>query len=65
LPYWLKVSRSGSAVNAYISADGVTWAPVGTTLTINMGQNVYIGLGVYTGNTSTLATATFDNVSVN
>jgi len=65
LPYWLKVSRSGSAVNAYISADGANWAPVGTTLTINMGQNVYIGLGVYTGNTSTLATATFDNVSVN
>src|SRR6266568_5385609 len=65
LPYWLKLSRSGSTLNAYTSADGVNWTPIGSPQTINMGQNVYIGLAVCSNNTSTLATATFDNLSVN
>jgi regulation of enolase protein 1 (concanavalin A-like superfamily) len=64
LPYWVKVTRSGSSFSGYASPDGVTWTQIGTTLTINMGQSVYIGLAVASGSTSTLATATFDNVSV-
>src|SRR5207245_2065555 len=64
LPYWLKLSRSGSTLRAYTSADGVNWTPIGAPQTINMGQNVYIGLALCSNNTSTLATATFDNVSV-
>src|SRR5438309_7933896 len=64
LPYWLKVSRSGSTVSAYTSADGVNWVPIGSSQTINMSQSVYIGLALCSNNTSTLATATFDNVSV-
>jgi hypothetical protein len=36
---------------------------VGTSQTITMGQNVYMGLGVSSGNTSSPATATFDNVA--
>src|SRR5207245_11330637 len=64
LPYWLKLSRSGSTLSAYTSADGVNWTPIGAPQTINMGQNVYIGLALCSNNTSTLATATFDNVSV-
>src|SRR5437879_11085346 len=65
LPYWLKLSRSGSTVSAYTSADGVNWTPIGSSQTINMGQSVYVGLALCSNNTSTLATATFDNVSVN
>ncbi|PYU73062.1 MAG: hypothetical protein DMG49_06730, partial [Acidobacteria bacterium] len=65
LPSWLKLTRGDSTLSAFTSSDGVNWAPIGTTLTINMGQNVYVGLAVYSGNTSVLATATFDNVSVN
>src|SRR5256712_210495 len=64
LPYWLKLSRSGSTVSAYTSADGVNWTPIGSPQTINMGQNIDIGLALCSNNTSTLATATFDNVSV-
>src|SRR3989475_548621 len=64
LPYWLKLSRSGSTVSAYTSADGVNWTPIGSPQTINMGQSVYIGLVVCSNSTSTLAAATFDNVSV-
>jgi hypothetical protein len=65
LPYWLKLSRSGSTVSAYTSADGVNWTPIGSPQTINLGPSVYIGLVVCSNNTSTLAAATFDNVSVN
>jgi hypothetical protein len=42
----------------------VNWTPIGPSQTINMGQSVYIGLVVCSNSSSTLATATFDNVSV-
>ena len=64
LPYWVKLTRSGSTFTAAASADGVTWAQVGTPRTINMTASVYVGLAVSSGQNSTLATATFDNVSL-
>src|SRR6266568_3918458 len=64
LPYWLKLARSGSSFSAYSSYDGANWTQIGTTQTITMTTNVYIGLAVSSQNTSALATATFDNVSV-
>jgi hypothetical protein len=63
-PYWLKLVRSGSTFSEYIATDGVNWTVSGTTETISMAQNVYIGLAVNSGSTSTLATAVFDNVSI-
>jgi len=63
-PYWVRVTRSGNAFRAYSSADASTWTQLGSTQTINMAQNVYAGLAVESGSTSSLATATFDNVSV-
>jgi regulation of enolase protein 1 (concanavalin A-like superfamily) len=63
LPYWVKVSRSGSTFSAYTSTDGVTWVQLGASQTISMAANVDVGLAVNSG-TTTLATATFDNVSV-
>ena len=64
LPYWVKVSRSGSTFSSYTSPDGVNWTQCGTGQTITMAQNVYIGLAVNSGSTTALATAVFDNVSV-
>jgi len=64
LPYWVKVVRSGSTLTAYSSPDGLNWVQTGTSQTISMAQNVYVGLVVSSGSTSTLATATFDNVSI-
>src|SRR6202035_2467866 len=69
LPYWVKVVRSGSTFSGYNSLDGVNWTQVGTAQTINMAQNVYIGLAVSSddwasSNPPTLATGTFANVSV-
>jgi hypothetical protein len=64
LPYWEKLVRSGNTFTGYTSPDGVNWTQVGTTQTITMAQNVYVGLAVSANNNSVLATATFDNVSV-
>jgi|GEM_PF-1689423 len=65
LPYWVKLVRSGSTFSGYASLDGVNWVQVGSSQTINMAQNVYIGLAVSANNNSVLVTATFDGVSVN
>jgi len=66
LPYWLKLVRSGGTFSSYASADGVTWVQVGSTQTISMATNAYVGFFVSNNNASTnaLATATFDNASI-
>ena len=63
LPYWVKLVRSGSTFTGYISSNGTSWTQLGTSQTISMAQNVCVGLAVESGNTSTLGTATFDNVT--
>ena len=63
-PYWVKVTRSGSTFSGYISSDGSYWTQVGTSQTISMATSVYIGLAVTSTTTSSLAAATFDNVSI-
>ena len=62
-PRWVKVVRSGNVIAGYESADGVTWAMVGSD-TFAMGPTVLIGLGVSSHVTGVAATATFDNVTV-
>jgi RHS repeat-associated protein len=64
LPYWVKVVRSGNTFTSFQGPDGVTWTQIGSGQTINMAQNIYVGLAVTSGSTSATATATFDNVSV-
>jgi hypothetical protein len=65
LPYWVQVVRSGNTFTAYGSLDGVNWVQVGGSQTITMAETVYVGLAVTDNYNSALATATFDNVSVN
>jgi hypothetical protein len=43
----------------------VNWVQLGTSQTVVMAQSVYVGLAVSNRTTSSLATATFDSVSVN
>jgi hypothetical protein len=67
LPCWVKVVRNGNTFTGYTSSDGTNWVQIGASQTVNMGQSVYIGLGVASGSNtapSDFATATFDNVSV-
>jgi len=61
-PYWVKLVRNGTNITGYRSADGSTWTQQGTMT--NTASLVYIGLALTSHNTSSLATATFDNVSV-
>jgi regulation of enolase protein 1 (concanavalin A-like superfamily)/phosphatidylserine/phosphatidylglycerophosphate/cardiolipin synthase-like enzyme len=62
-PAWVRLARAGSTVTAAVSADGVTWTPVGTT-TVSMATNIFVGLVVCSHTTSALNTSTFDNVTV-
>ena len=60
---WLKLTRTGSSITAFSSADGTTWTQVGAA-TISLTDPVTIGLFNCAHNGSALNTATFDNVSV-
>jgi regulation of enolase protein 1 (concanavalin A-like superfamily) len=60
-PNWVKVTRAGSVLSGYQSADGVTWQFVGRA-TIPTGTAVSIGLAVSSHDNATLSKATFDKV---
>ena len=62
-PYWLKLVRNGSIFTGYRSPDGANWTPQGTN-TITMSNTVLVGLALTSHNSSSLGTATFDNVTV-
>jgi regulation of enolase protein 1 (concanavalin A-like superfamily) len=64
LPYWIKLVRSGNVFTMYESPDGLNWVQLGTSQTVSMAPSVYVGLAVSNRTTSSLATATFDHVSV-
>jgi RHS repeat-associated protein len=63
LPYWVKLTRSGTTFSAYEAPDGINWTQVATSQTITMSQNVFVGLAVSDEDNNGTATATFDNVS--
>ena len=64
IPTWLKLSRSGATFTAAVSADGVAWTTIGSVVVASMSTGAYVGLAVTSHTTSTLTSATFDNVTV-
>lgn len=62
-PVWLRITRKGTTVSSYTSADGQTWTPTGTT-TLTLAQSVQVGLFSTGQGSSTPATARFDNVTI-
>jgi hypothetical protein len=67
-PGWVQLARNGNTFTASSSADGLTWTPVGTPMTITMTTNVLLGLSVTEPNTNLItsaftASAMFDNVT--
>jgi hypothetical protein len=62
-PRWVKLVRAGNLISGYESADGQNWTLVGSD-SFTMGSTVLVGLGVSSHVAGTLATATFDNVTV-
>ncbi len=63
-PTWLKLSRTGSTITGFISADGAAWTEVGTTMTTLPG-GVLAGLAVTSHDVNVLNLAIFDHVAVN
>ena len=62
-PYWVKLVRFADTITAYQSGDGNTWSKVGTE-TITMPAGVLVGLAVSSHFSTTLATATFDQITI-
>lgn len=67
LPQWFRLERAGDVFTVSNSKDGVTWViPTSATAqTIPMGTSVLAGLGVSAATDGLIATATFDNVTLN
>jgi regulation of enolase protein 1 (concanavalin A-like superfamily) len=61
-PMWVKLARAGNDFTASYSSDGATWTVLGTQ-TVTMGANIFVGLAACAHSTSTVTTATFDNLS--
>ncbi|HVE15620.1 MAG TPA: fibronectin type III domain-containing protein, partial [Chthoniobacterales bacterium] len=62
-PYWVRVTRQGNTFTGYTSADGKTWAVMGSD-TIAMSSSVYVGLAVTSHNNAVTCTSTFSNVTL-
>ena len=60
-PQWLRIVRTGSLFSVYYSNDGSAWTARGT-VTLPVGQTVYVGFAACSGNTGTSAAAIFDSV---
>ena len=61
-PYWVRIERTGETINGFLSPDGKTWTPMGST-TVTMEAPVYIGLCVSSHDAATERTFEFDNIS--
>ena len=60
---WLKLTKSGNVITAYVSANGTSWTQVATTV-LALGATTEIGLFVTSHNGSAINTSVFDNVVV-
>lgn len=63
-PYFVKLTRAGTTITAYASADGAAWTFVGSDSFSNLPSTVYVGLAVSSHVAGTLATATFASTAV-
>ena len=69
-PHWVKLERDISGLfTASHSADGINWVPVddqnmGSSDTVQMGNNVYIGLALTSNNTGEICEAVISDVQV-
>ena len=66
LPYWVRMVKTGTAFASYVSSDGQTWGQLGATQTLTgfTATSYLAGLCVCSGADGTLATVTFDNLSI-
>ena len=60
---WVRLTRAGNTLTGYRSTDGTKWTKL-ASVNIKMATNIYIGLAVASGSSSTLNAATFTNMTV-
>jgi autotransporter-associated beta strand protein len=63
-PYWVRLTRTGSTFQAFLSTNGSTWTQFGSNRTISMASTTYIGIATTSGTTATLCTGVMTNESV-
>ena len=63
-PHWVKIDRtiSGSFTASH-STNGTTWVTLGTTQTISMAANVYVGLALTSHDAALTCEAVFSNIT--
>jgi regulation of enolase protein 1 (concanavalin A-like superfamily) len=64
LDTWVRLQRVGSSFSAFHSSNGTTWTAIGSAVTVSMASTVLVGLAVTSHADGTLATGTFDRVTV-
>jgi fibronectin type 3 domain-containing protein len=62
-PYWLRIRRVSNSFSAYYSTNGTAWTQLGNTKNISMATSAYIGMGVCSGVSNVLNTATMDSTT--
>ena len=62
-PYWVQLNRTGNLFTASASQDGETWEEVHSE-TIEMADEVFMGLCVTAHDNAKICTAEFDNISI-
>jgi regulation of enolase protein 1 (concanavalin A-like superfamily) len=62
-PIWLMLARTGDVFDAFRSADGDHWTPIGSS-TVKMPPTIHIGLAVSSHNNAVVNTATFSGIEL-
>lgn len=61
---WLRLSRLRDSVVAYASVDGQSWTQIGEPIGFHLGNQVFAGMAVCSGDANALASATFSQVTM-
>jgi hypothetical protein len=62
---WYRLIKQGSFMGFYFSSDGTNWTEIGYTQSHPFGEKAFwVGLAVSSGSENTLATVTFESVSI-
>jgi hypothetical protein len=62
-PYYVKIKRVGDTFTGYTSADGSTWAQIGSAVTISgMSSGLEVGLALSAAGYGSLNTSSFDHI---
>ena len=63
VPKYLKLVKVGNQITSFIGSDSDSWVQIGSTR-LNLGADIYIGLGTASGTSSNASSADFSEVSV-